>query len=267
MDYFVERAQYSFLDYISNGFELNFMVAVDFTVSNGKPHMPTSLHYIDPSGRLNSYQQAILEVGEVIQFYDSDRKFPAWGFGGKLPDGSVSHCFNLNGSNGDSEVDGIEGIMDAYAKALHSIVLHGPTFFSPVINQAAKIAKYSLTQSLTKYFVLLIITDGVIADFQQTKDTLVNASDLPLSILIVGVGDADFTTMQVLDADNGKRLQSSRGQTATRDIVQFVPLRDVQRSEVSIIQSLLEELPGQFLSFMRSKNIKPLDVGQRLTPY
>lgn len=31
MDRFVEKVQYSFLDYISSGFELNFMVAVDFT--------------------------------------------------------------------------------------------------------------------------------------------------------------------------------------------------------------------------------------------
>ena len=31
MDQFCEKQQYSFLDYISSGFELNFMVAVDFT--------------------------------------------------------------------------------------------------------------------------------------------------------------------------------------------------------------------------------------------
>lgn len=45
-----------------------------------------------------------MEVGEVIQFYDSDRQFPAWGFGGRAFGGSVSHCFNLNGSPGDCEV-------------------------------------------------------------------------------------------------------------------------------------------------------------------
>lgn len=49
--------------------------------------------------------QAIMEVGEVIQFYDSDRRFPAWGFGGITPNGSVSHCFNLNGSPTDFEVN------------------------------------------------------------------------------------------------------------------------------------------------------------------
>ncbi|KAH9688630.1 protein BONZAI 3 [Citrus sinensis] len=199
---FVEKEQYSFLDYISSGFELNFMVAVDFTASNGNPRNPNSLHYIDPSGRLNSYQQAITEIGEVIQFYDSDRRFPAWGFGGKTFDGTVSHCFNLNGRAGGFEVDGVEGIMAAYASALNNVSLAGPTLFGQVINTAARIAGQSLSYDRRKYFVLLIITDGVLTDLQETKDALVRASDLPLSILIVGVGGADFTQMEILDADN-----------------------------------------------------------------
>jgi hypothetical protein len=33
---------------------------------------------------------------------------------------------------------------------------------------------------------------------------------------------------QILDADNGKRLESSTGRIGTRDIVQFVPMREVQ---------------------------------------
>ncbi|KAL0005769.1 hypothetical protein SO802_013330 [Lithocarpus litseifolius] len=113
------------------------MVAVDFTASNGNPQNLDSLHYIDPSGRLNSYQQAILEVGEVIQFYDSDRRFPAWGFGGRTCDGTTSHCFNLNGSAGAFEVEGVEDIMAAYSSVLHNVALAGPTLFGQVINKAA----------------------------------------------------------------------------------------------------------------------------------
>ncbi|KAF3948070.1 hypothetical protein CMV_025883 [Castanea mollissima] len=257
VDRFCEKQQYSFLDYISSGFELNFMVAVDFTASNGNPQNPDSLHYINPSGQLNSYQQAILEVGEVIQFYDSDRRFPAWGFGGRTIDGTTSHCFNLNGSTGAVEVEGVEGIMAAYARALHNVALAGPTLFGPVINTAAQIAGQSISYNRNKYFVLLIITDGVITDLQETKDALVKASDLPLSILIVGVGGADFREMEVLDADNGRRLESSTGRVATRDIVQFVPMREVHSGQISVVQSLLEELPGQFLTYMRSRDIKP----------
>ncbi|CAH2038528.1 unnamed protein product [Thlaspi arvense] len=258
VDRFVEKVQYSFLDYISSGFELNFMVAVDFTASNGDPQHLSSLHYNDPSGRLNSYQQAIMEVGEVIQFYDSDRRFPAWGFGGRTADGSVSHAFNLNGASYGDEVAGVEGIMTAYASALRNVALAGPTLFTHVVDKAAHIASQSLSQNNPKYFVLLIITDGVLTDMASTIDALVRASDLPLSILIVGVGNADFKQMEFLDADNGRRLESSTGRIATRDIVQFVPMREIHSGQVSVVQAILEELPGQFLSFVRSRNINPV---------
>ena len=39
--------------------------------------------------------------------------------------------------------------------------------------------------------------DGVLTETHETIDALVKASDLPLSILIVGVGSADFTQMEV----------------------------------------------------------------------
>ncbi|XWS57854.1 hypothetical protein CRYUN_Cryun09bG0209300 [Craigia yunnanensis] len=257
VDQFIEKEQFSFLDYLSSGFQLNFMVAVDFTASNGNPRNQDSLHYIDPSGQLNSYQQAIMEVGEVIQFYDSDRRFPAWGFGGRTYDGTLSHCFNLNGMDA-YEVEGVQGIMAAYASALHNVTLAGPTLFSHVINTAAQMAGQATSKDITKYFVLLIITDGVLTDIQETIDALVRASDLPLSILIVGVGDADFKQMEILDADNGRLLESSTGRVATRDIVQFVPMREVHSGQISVVEALLEELPGQFLTYMRSRNIKPL---------
>ncbi|KAL5701487.1 Protein BONZAI 3 [Ranunculus cassubicifolius] len=265
VDSFCEKMLYSFLDYISSGFELNFMVAVDFTASNGNPRLNNSLHYIDLSGRLNSYQEAILEVGEVIQFYDSDKHFPAWGFGGRTSDGNVSHCFNLNGSPSESEVNGVNGIMSAYSTALRNVSLAGPTLFGEVINRAARLASQSVAYKQRKYSVLLIITDGVVTDLQETKNAIVKASDLPLSILIIGVGGADFKEMEVLDADNGKRLESSTGRVATRDIVQFVPMREVHGGQISIIQALLQELPSQFLTYVRSKNILPSFVHESHT--
>lgn len=83
------------------------------------------------------------------------------------------------------------------------------------------------------------------------------ASDLPLSILIIGVGGADFKEMEILDADKGERLESSTGRVASRDIVQFVPLKDLQNGEISVVQALLAELPSQFLTYMRTRDIQP----------
>ncbi|KAL6190951.1 hypothetical protein ACLB2K_037345 [Fragaria x ananassa] len=114
---------------------------------------------------------AITEVGEVIQFYDADKRFPAWGFGGGTVEGPVSHCFNLD------------------------VTATG----------------YECPTRLQRLLAILYSTDGILTDLQETKDALVRASDLPLSILIVGVGRADFKQMEILDADNGQRLSSSTG--------------------------------------------------------
>ena len=55
----------------------------------------------------------------------------------------------------------------------------------------------------------------------QTKDLVVQLSELPCSIIIVGVGGADFGMMEELDGDDGG-LCNSVGQPVSRDIVQFV---------------------------------------------
>ena len=77
---------------------------------------------------------------------------------------------------------------------------------------------------------------------QQTKLAIIRASAYPISIVIVGVGSADFSAMNELDSDDrllsategggssgNKRtlgMVSGSGRTvkAVRDIVQFVPL-------------------------------------------
>lgn len=80
---------------------------------------------------------------------------------------------------------------------------------------------------LTAILYTSIITDGVITDLDQTRTAIVNASKLPMSIIIVGVGGADFGAMEFLDGDDGV-LRSSSGEPAVRDIVQFVPFRKFQ---------------------------------------
>ncbi|KAF5902587.1 copine-8-like [Clarias magur] len=250
----------TFLDYIKGGTQLNFTVAIDFTASNGNPSQPTSLHYMNPY-QLNAYAMALRAVGEIIQDYDSDKIFPALGFGAKLPpDGRVSHEFALNGNPGNPYCSGIEGVIEAYYQSLKSVRLYGPTYFSPVINHVARYA--SLIKDGSEYFILLIISDGVISDMAQTKESIVNASCLPMSIIIVGVGSAEFDEMVELDGDEVRI--SSRGRFAERDIVQFVPFRDYIDPRGNHIQSMarlakdvLAEIPDQFLYYMRTRGIKP----------
>jgi Copine len=70
-----------------------------------------------------------------------------------------------------------------------------------------------------------------------------------MSIIIIGVGSANFDAMEILDGD-GKLLKDSRGQPAARDIVQFVPFRKfVQQGPTELAAEVLRELPKQVTEF------------------
>lgn len=65
---------------------------------------------------------------------------------------------------------------------------------------------------------MLLLTDGVIMDMPETKATIVELSHLPCSVIIIGVGDADFTQMHELDGDEGV-LRDAQGRACLHDIV------------------------------------------------
>jgi len=243
----------TFLDYITAGIEISFMVAIDFTGSNGDPKTPTSLHYMAPNGALTPYEEAIHGVGRVIEFYDSDRTFPAFGFGGVRHGEGTSHCFPINLNPQDPQCPGVAGICSAYRHSLSVYGLSGPTLFAPVIKAASAAA--SPPTAHLRYNVLLILTDGAIMDMDDTINSIIAASSLPLSILIVGVGSGDFGGMEALDSDR-KKL-SINGRTAERDIVQFVEFRKYKNRGDALAAELLAELPGQFLAYCRARNIMP----------
>jgi hypothetical protein len=89
----------------------------------------------------------------------------------------------------------------------------------------------------------------------KTIEFIFQASNLPFSVIIVGVGSADFDNMKKLDGDNG--LFNSQGVRLARDIVQFVPFRDVQLDPNQLAKELLAELPNQITQYMGLMGIIP----------
>lgn len=90
----------------------------------------------------NEYLQAIKQVGNIVQYYDSDKQFPVYGFGAQVNQQSrASHCFALNGNIFGPEVDGIQGVVEAYKNALKNVDLYGPTNFAPIIELVGDMAQ------------------------------------------------------------------------------------------------------------------------------
>uniref|UniRef100_A0A8D0A1K9 Copine IVb n=1 Tax=Sander lucioperca TaxID=283035 RepID=A0A8D0A1K9_SANLU len=227
---------YSFLDYIMGGCQIQFTVAIDFTASNGDPRNSCSLHYIHPY-QPNEYLKAL--VAALCS----------------MPQMKVSHDFAVNFDEDNPECAGIQGVVEAYQNCLPKIQLYGPTNIAPIIQKVG--VKDGTKKKRDEYFILLILTDGVITDMADTREAIVHASHLPMSVIIVGVGNADFTDMQILDGDDGI-LRSPKGEPVLRDIVQFVPFKDFKHaSPAALAKSVLAEVPNQVVDYYNAKGIKP----------
>lgn len=251
----------TFLEYLAGGCQLNLVVGVDFTGSNGDPRLPSSLHYYGDASRPNEYLQALMSTGHILLDYDSDKRVPMYGFGGAVG-GVTKHCFPLTFRDDAPEVVGVDGMIHAYKSAFAYTSLSGPTYFTSIIQQAMEFASVGVSQTSQRYTILLLLTDGQMNDMDATISAIVTASKTPLSIVMVGVGAADFSAMDVLDAD--KKPLCAGTSVATRDIVQFVPFRKFGGDPGALAAEVLREIPGQVVEYFLSRGILPNPPGPRV---
>lgn len=104
----------------------------------------------------------------------------------------------------------------------------------------------------------MILTDGIINDMERTVDAIVEASYLPISIIIIGIGDSNFRNMHILDSDN-EILYDSNKRAADRDCVQFVEFNKFNNDGILLAQEVLAEVPKQLVEYYQHKKIPPAD--------
>lgn len=258
---FERRDLFSMIQHINYGLTFNLVASIDLTASNGNPKNPSSLHYIDHSGKKNQYQQAISQVFTVLEPYDTDKLIPVYGFGGMSPAlgyTQTSHRFPLNGNESDPNAWKTEGVLQLYEESLPKMRLSGPTYFAPTIRCTIDQVREPFEKGEYSYTVLLILTDGTICDLEETYRAIEDASKLPISIIIVGVGDEDFSQMKSLDGDNNLRIETQQSERAdeeiqefkpSRDIVQFVSYRKFKNNPDKLAKEVLSEIPDQVSYF------------------
>ena len=241
------REKISFLDYIKKGVRVALDIGIDFTGSNGHPNDIGTLHCRrkDQPER-NPYERAILSCANIMANYDYDQLFPVYGFGAIINgDIDASMCFNINFKD-DPNIQFVDNIIKEYHNCMDNITFSGPTCFAPIINKI--ISEIKKEDDILEYHVLMILTDGIIDDYEETVDALVEGSFLPLSVIIIGIGEAIFTKMKDLDGDD-KPLISRYGIKRQRDLVQFVPFNKYEGDEKKLTEEVLDEIPRQIIEY------------------
>nr|KJB33860.1 hypothetical protein B456_006G034900 [Gossypium raimondii] len=228
----------------------NLIVGIDFTKSNewtGKRSFNRkSLHHIGNS--LNPYEQAISIIGKTLAAFDEDNLIPCFGFG----DASTHDQDVFSFYPDDRFCNGFEEVLSRYREIVPHLRLAGPTSFAPIIEMAMTIVE----QSGGQYHVLVIIADGQVTrsvdtqhgqlspQEQKTVDAIVQASKLPLSIILVGVGDGPWDMMKEFDDNIPARAF---------DNFQFVNFTEIMlkntspsRKETEFALAALMEIPSQY---------------------
>ena len=240
------KEEITFLDYINKGVRIGLDIGIDFTGSNGSPDEPDSLHYCGNDEKKNPYERAILSCASIVANYDYDNLFPVYGFGAIVKGHKkASMCFNINFKD-DPNIKSVDNIMKEYHLCLEKIYFSGPTHFAPIINKIINMIKEE--HYIFDYQILMILTDGMIDDLDDTIDKLVEGSFYPLSVIIIGIGDSDFSKMEQLDGDEIP-LISRNGIKRQRDLVQFVPFNKYEGDETKLIEEVLEEIPRQVIEY------------------
>ncbi|KAJ0828713.1 putative von Willebrand factor, type A, copine, von Willebrand factor A-like domain superfamily [Helianthus annuus] len=228
----------------------NLIVGIDFTKSNEWTGMRSyngrSLHSV---GALqNPYEQAISIIGQTLAAFDEDNLIPCFGFGD-----ASTHDHGVFSFYPDLRpCQGFEDVLRRYREIVPQLKLSGPTSFASIIEMAITIVEESGGQ----YHVLLIIADGQVtrsvdtgsgqlsSQERNTIEAIVKASNHPLSIILVGVGDGPWDLMKEFDDNIPAR---------TFDNFQFVNFTDIMsknvdplRKQTEFAVNALMEIPSQY---------------------
>ena len=174
-NYSLIKEQITFLDYIKNGVRIALDIGIDFTGSNGHPDDVISLHCRrEDQPKKNPYHRAILSCAKIMANYDYDQLFPVYGFGAIIKEtNELSMCFNINFQD-DPNIQFVENILTEYYSCLDKISFSGPTYFAPIINKIIDVIRKE--DDVLEYHVLMILTDGIIDDYEDTVEALVEGS-------------------------------------------------------------------------------------------
>ncbi|GAA0173211.1 calcium-binding protein [Lithospermum erythrorhizon] len=228
----------------------NLILGIDFTKSNewtGKRSFHRkSLHAI--GSQLNPYEQAISIIGPTLSPFDEDNLIPCFGFG----DLSTHDQWVFSFYPDDRPCQGFEEALKRYREIVPHLKLSGPTSFAPIIDAAINIVEKNSRQ----YHVLVIIADGQVTkndtlpagqlspQEQATINAIVAASEYPLSIILVGVGDGPWDGMQQFDDNIPQRaFDNFQFVNFTKIISENL---DMAKKETAFALAALMEIPFQY---------------------
>ena len=249
----LENKTNTLFDYFKSGVKFSCFISSDFSNSEKNPSLLENK---------DNYKRIYKKISDIIANYTKKHLFYSYGFNAKIKNSlSDESIFNLNLNGKDSSIYTMDEVLKNFEKFLNtnSIISLKNINLSPIIKKITKDI-YKL-YNLRYYNVSFIIIRGNIDknDIQKTIDAIIESSYLPLTTIVIGLGNIDYTETRKIIYSN-KKL-SSIGMQKLRNNVLFAALiGDFSNNVEELINWCLIELSKQIISFYNLSKSSPKDI-------
>ena len=234
-------------DFIKCGIKLNTFLAFDFSDGLNKQPREKSL---------DNYLKIISNLIRKIFFYSKGQSLYLYGFGAKF-NNQCEDLFNLSG--GEDIPISLSNVLKVFTQKQKYIIPKKNLVLSKLIRKMTKII-YKLYEM--RIYNVLYIFEREIPDYkdkQELIDAFIEASYLPLTIIIIGEGKNEFNKLKELFTE--RINEASSGMLKNRNNILFMDFyENFNEDEEKLTQWCLEELSKQIIGFYELINISPLQI-------
>jgi len=129
------------------------------------------------------------------------------------------------------------------------LIFSGPTLVTPLLTKFYEKLKEAKDSKV--YRVLFVLLDGDADDLTDAKSMIIKLSELPCSIIFIGIGPASFIRMPLLN--NKNKLRNAQMKTTERDIVQFVTFKEANSTN---FKNVFRKIPEQMCAHLERTGYK-----------
>ena len=245
--------KYTFFDYLKAGIKFNSFIIIDFTEKN--------LHTYDLEN--NQFLQVIVGFRETLVEYV--KSFKVYGYGASLKDDFDNNkkYFNLSMQE-DPELVGFTRIKEKYFDCLDKINYEKKGYLSKVFDNIKKEILEKYSPDIYNIIFLLIHNKPSKDDIQNSIDFMIEKTNLPLSIVVILIGDkSDDEIKEIRTIFSNKHKMSSNSIERTRNNISFFTMKSCNFNNEILKNKCLREIPEQALNYYQNNLTSPKDIREQ----
>jgi len=243
---------FSLLDYLESDMHLNTTLAIDFSETSG-----TNTHHLVKDE--TTFENLMNNFINLLEPYNEDEYFYIYGYGFQLKNDSkeVQNMFPIT-QDIDRPSVAKKNINSTYCRFLEDIKFSKiKTNLDLIIKQFNEKIKEDIDDyDIREYNVLLLFANNDINNEKEFYNEIILSSDLPISLVIIGLGKGPFTKLENVEK-NFWNITDNSGNKAKRKNIKFISFNNLGKNYQRTVKNSLVDIPDQMTEYLILKNIKP----------